>query len=731
MHANRGEHHMTEFRRGSRRRPCRRLAAGSGLFLLLLGACAEDVVEPSTTVAASAVLYEGFEQGFYLPVNDLILVDQAGIQVKANGNVALSFANPHFEGTLDVNDELDDFEADLAMNGAITLEISVEGAGDLTSELDLFSLRLPTFAIGPVDVTPFAQGRLLLDGTADASARVSMVAPFRVGGSFEKGGSPQAQSTSPRFDPELGTPELAGNFLGTVEIEVTMTFLTSISGFPVGGPVIGPRFGVTLDADTMNWDLDGDLEVVGGWAFPDALGEPDLPDDLEVLINPPAWNIASGTIPSLGPSTRWSQVFDVVNDDNAGAAALFGNRVVVVETNDEPWLSSLQDGVPSWQSEATSGWMPKSIVRAQNGDILVAGVSGNNNDIRVERYSSAGVPRWTNTMTVPGAVVQLCPPQSVRCDGILPTSSNGAIVSGRVTYTGQAPHLIFAALDRDGNITWSTELEMGAGSTAPVVHALAETPTGEILAVGTVNYSDGATIDGKNALVLRLDASGNPLSARAVGGLDGEGANQLAVFSDGSYAIAGDAGSSAPFGVWIASLDQNDALVWSGSYQNRSEDLDNSDVSTVTGMSPLGNHGLLVSGYFGSPNVNAWIFRINANGMPVWVKTYISADEDRIAEVMALPDGLIAFGETGFTETVNTSYSDLWLLRTSIDGMLHFTDGNGFDAENTDAQWHLFPAAEHTVHTLAPAPLASTTLTGTPSVLTTNVAGAIGEMLTD
>jgi hypothetical protein len=718
----------------SRPSPGRRwLLAGSALSLLLLAACSEEVVEPSTVSWATVVPYTGFEQGFYLPVNDLLLVDQAGIQVVANGNVALSFAGSQFEGTLDGNDELDDFRADVGMNGAITLEISVEGAGDLTSELPLFTLRLPQVTFGPVTVTPFAQGRLLLGGTADADARVSMVAPFHVGSSFDKNASPPAESTSPpRFEPELGRPELSGNFTGTVEIEVTMAFMTSIGIFPVGGPVIGPRFGVALDADAASWSLEGDVEVVAGWAFPNAAGEPNLPDQLEEIVNPPAWHIADGAVPNLGPSTRWSQAFDIVNDDNAGAAALFGDRVVVVETDDAPWLASLgEGGVPAWQREEATGWKPRSIVRAQNGDILIAGVSSNNVDIRVERYTPAGTPRWSNTMTVPGAVVQLCPPQSIRCDGILPTASNGAIVSGRVTYTGGEPHLLFAALDRDGNITWSTELETGAGSTDPVVHALAETATGEILAVGAIDYSDGVGIDGTNALVLRLDASGNPLSARAVGGLHDQKAHQLAVFPDGSYAIAGDAGASAPFDVWIASLDDSDALVWSGSYQNRPEDPDNIDISTVTGISPIGSRGILVSGNFGSPDSNAWIFRINRSGMPVWVKTYISADDERIEEVLALPDGLIAFGDTELTETVNSSYSDLWVLRTSVDGMLHFTDGNGLDAENTDPQWQLFPTSEHGVHTLAPAPLASATLTGAPTALTANVAGAVGQPLTD
>ena len=722
---------MHRFRR-SRRPSCRRLVAGSGLALLLVSACAEEADEPTTEFMASVVPYQGFDQGFYLPVDDLVLVDTGGLQVVANGNVALSFAGSQFDGSLDQNDQLDDFEADIGLNGAVTLEISVEGAGDLASELDLFTLALPGFPIGPVDVTPFAKGRLLLTGTADADARMSMVAPFRASGSFSDDASPPVQSTStPRFEPELGQPELTGDFEGTVQLEVTMVFLCSIGGFPVGGPVLGPRVGVTLEADTMNWNIDGEVQLVGGWAFPDAAGLPVLPAQLDELVSVPPWSIASGSIAGLGPSTRWSQVYDVLNDDDAGAAALFGDRVVVVETEDQPWLAALDDGVPAWQKEGSTGWNPKSVVRAQNGDVLVAGVSSGNDDIRVERYDAVtGSARWTTTMTVPGAVVRLCPPQSVRCDGILPTSSNGAIVSAQVTYPNGTPRLLFASIDRLGNIVWSNELEMGAGSSSPVVHALAESPAGEILAVGTVVYSDGGVqIDGKNALVLRLDGNGNAVSARAVGGLHDQEANQLAVHADGSYAIAGDAGAFAAFEGWIATLDSNDSLVWSGSYQSRSQH-PGVDVTTVTGLSAVPGRGLLVSGTFGTPDPDAWIMRVNRDGMPVWVKSYVATDEKNLVEVHALPDGLVAFGDAGLTET-NGSYTDLWLLRTSVDGMLDFIDNNGFDTENTDAQWARFAAADHTVHTLAPASVATSTLTGTPSAYVTNVAGAIGELLTD
>ena len=52
-----------------------------------------------------------------------------------------------------------------------------------------------------------------------------------------------------------------------------------------------------------------------------------------------------------------------------------------------------------------------------------------------------------------------------------------------------------------------------------VINALAETPTGEILAVGTVEYTNtsdpSASIDRTNALILKLDSAGALLNAAA------------------------------------------------------------------------------------------------------------------------------------------------------------------------------------------------------------------------
>jgi hypothetical protein len=668
---------------------------------------------------------EGFWMGVYHPVNDVVMAERDGVQVIANGNLAVSVGEADFEGTLDADSHLDRFHARVGLQGALTMEVAVEGSGELTSALDVATIPLPPLNFsGDVTVTPYVQLRLLLNGTAEAAARVSVVAPFRVGAAFSRQGRRRADlSSDPQFDAEVGMPEVSGNFDGTVELEVTTTFLVAIQGVAVGGPVVGTRFGahVIIDLATSTWTLDGLGSIVGGWAFIDPATQlPDVPEDLASRELPP-WHIAGGALPDIGPSTRWSRVFDVDNDDNAAVAMLAGGDVVVVESGDEPWLASLdQTGVPRWQNTAARGGIPTAMTRAQNGDLLVARTSLGR-DSSIECYAPSGAPRWRNTLTAPGAAFTL--------SAIVATTANDTLVTGDIEYDDGTRRLIVVALDALGNLEWSKEIETGAGSSNATIAAMTQTPSGGILAVGSVDYSDSnATIDGTNALVLRLDAQGNPGTAHAVGGAHKQLAHHVAMFPDGSYAIGGEQDAFAPHLAWVAALAANDTLRWSAAYQTRRYVDGNGEQASVTSLAPLPNHGLLVSGHIGSVDVDGFVFRTSGTGMPLWSKTYRSPDEDKLSTVMALPDGLVAFGSTGISEEVS-SYTDLWMIRANVDGRVPFAADSGLVVENGAMQWK--PVFDHSVHALAPTIAATSTLQGAPVEFSVTPSSVVGELLTD
>jgi hypothetical protein len=70
---------------------------------------------------------------------------------------------------------------------------------------------------------------------------------------------------------------------------------------------------------------------------------------------------------------------------------------------------------------------------------------------------------------------------------------------------------------------------------------------------------------------------------------------------------------------------------------------------------------------------------------------------DELADVVALDDGLAAIGQTQLTDD---AVGDLWVIRTNVDAMLHFTEDTGLTCVNTAVQWQR--RDQDTIRPLAP-----------------------------
>ena len=207
-------------------------------------ASALDVPTPSIT---------GFHDGVYVPIDDLLVGEQGDASVVANGDLAVTWAGSHFEGTVDSDEQLASFGSDVGLRGAMTLELAAATGGDVGGTLELLSVPLSAFEVGPAVVTPYLGVDVRFSGHADAGAQVSVVAPFDASAAFSFDGAAHASSeTRPRFRPEIGLPDAANAlaFDVTVELELTMTFMVLIEGiFPVGGPMLVASLGAGLDVD--------------------------------------------------------------------------------------------------------------------------------------------------------------------------------------------------------------------------------------------------------------------------------------------------------------------------------------------------------------------------------------------------------------------------------------------------------------------------------------------------
>ena len=56
----------------------------------------------------------------------------------------------------------------------------------------------------------------------------------------------------------------------------------------------------------------------------------------------------------------------------------------------------------------------------------------------------------------------------------------------------------------------------------------------------------------------------------------------------------------------------------------------------------------------------------------MWSKTLIGTGSDTLTDVVAMPTGVAAFGETNTTDPVGSSMADIWVVRVNYDGMVNF-----------------------------------------------------------
>jgi hypothetical protein len=589
-----------------------------------------------------------------------------------------------FDGSLDDDEQLESARAGVALRGAATLDLAVDAGADTAGLLRLAMIPLPPISAGPsIEVSPFVEVRLHLAASADADARISVVAPFRLGSGFAFDGSLRAgMSSPPRHEPQIGLPDSPVALAGGVDLEIILALLIAIEGVPVGGPVIGTSLGTIIEVDPSAVAVNGEVEIVGGWAFLGVDGLPDIPEDLVQLHPLVRFEIPSPGGPFAGAApTRWSRLFNIDSDDGAAAILPAGAGTTVIEDRGHPWLATLDGaGVPISQSTAADPMSPKGMVHAVDGDLLVAGLSGT--AIRVDRFSPSGEPRWTRTMRASG-------------------------------------------------VEWSIEVDAGSGSTHPAIAALAEAPSSDIIAVGEVDHTDLADpslppIDRQNALILRLRPDGTLVSGFALGGTGSEKASRVAVAQDGSYVIGGHLGG-AP-NAWLASLRADDSLRWSASYRSRPH-ASGVDFTTLTGLAAIPD-GVLACGHMEPPGVDAWLIRVDEEGMPVWAKTFVGADStDEPAAVVALADGLVMCGRTEVKEDVST-HGDLWVVRANVDANLHFLADSGLACECTAAEWQRL-TDDHSMRTLAPTSVPVTLDVDPEEELQTDPASVFGELLTD
>jgi len=235
------------------------------------------------------------------------------------------------------------------------------------------------------------------------------------------------------------------------------------------------------------------------------------------------------------------------------------------------------------------------------------------------------------------------------------------------------------------SIEWQRAL---GGANVEEAFDIEQTPDGGFIIAATAASSDGDVVGnqgGDDAWVVKLDGAGMIEWQRSLGGSGFEEAQSIDLTDDGGYIVAGWTSSvdgdvtdlNGGADLWLVRLDATGQLIWQKCLGGSGVDeatavITTSDGGFVVVGKTLSNDGD-VSGYHGGGG-DFWVVKTNGQGDLLWQRTLGGSDYDVPASVLEDSAGdLIVVGRTHSDDgdvTVAHGDADLWVVRLSASGTL-------------------------------------------------------------
>lgn len=364
----------------------------------------------------------------------------------------------------------------------------------------------------------------------------------------------------------------------------------------------------------------------------------------------------------------------------------------------------------TWQKSyaTTVSEYAQSIQQTLDGGYIVAGnrrTSGSfgKTHIWLLRLDSSGNVTWNNLYSAA---------TNDFVNSVQETLDGGFIVGG---YTSDPDGWIFKVDSLGAVVFWK---KYGGASTDQIA-SVRETSDGGYVAVGFSNSFSAS----QDALILKLDSSGNVTWAKTYGGANDEEALSIQQATDGGFVAAGYLLTNLGFqDLWVFKVNSSGALVWQKSYGGDLDDSANAIALTSDG-------GYLVAGItnsFASQN-QGWILRLNNGGDLSWQNTYgaatvlTGAGEGLSFIQQTADDGVIA---AGTTDSYGSGSGDFWVLKTdslgAVDATCDFISTPAVNSQDTS-----IAAASQTITPASLTP-ALTVLTPTVTTATASVTEQCG-----
>ena len=286
------------------------------------------------------------------------------------------------------------------------------------------------------------------------------------------------------------------------------------------------------------------------------------------------------------------------------------------------------------------------------------------------------------------------------------SSANGDVTG---TSHGQGEYWI-VKLDANGNITWNKLL---GGNGGELAGSIQQTTDGGYIITGISNSSANGDVTGTNhgglydCWVVKLDATGNIVWNKLLGGNGEDDVEKILQTADGGYIAAGSTNSSANGDVtgtnhgamgshdfWIIKLDAGGNITWNKLLGGNDYDYLYSIQQTTdggyiaAGPSYSSANGDVTGTSHG--NYDYWIVKLDAAGNITWNKLFGASLDEIAFNIKQTPDGgYIVAGSSNSSangDVTGTSHSpgasDYWVVKLNSLGTILWNKllgGSNFD----------------------------------------------------
>lgn len=359
---------------------------------------------------------------------------------------------------------------------------------------------------------------------------------------------------------------------------------------------------------------------------------------------------------------------------------------------DKTYGGNDQDDLRCMLQTADGGFiMGGQSITSANGDKTQP--ANNSFDFWVLKLDSSGTKQWDktfggNTLDVLASILQ--------------TPDGGYILAGHSLSPaggdksepnqGLADYWILK-IDATGNKLWDKTL--GSNYNDWLVE-IQQTPDGGFIVGGTSNSQANSFKSENNRgifptcdfWILKLDANGNKIWDKTIGGSEEEQFIGLKQTSDGGFVLAGQSNSgisgdksqatNGNSDYWLVKLDAAGNKVWDKAFGGLGHDyLYNFNQTNDNGFVLVGSSSSGISGTKSQPSIGGhdfWIVKVNANGTKIWDKTYGGLANDEAGAVQQTAKGEFIVGgssesyKSGDKSEEGRGDYDFWIVKLDANG---------------------------------------------------------------